>query len=78
MKYEIIGSDKYSEFWSLDGHSYVSVPKSLITQLLEAERDKIVYVLQTMEADCWSNRPKEDSVAIGLANAYTYIESLTP
>ena len=36
---EKIGEDKHSEHWSLDGHSYMQVPKWLIAQLYKKGRE---------------------------------------
>ena len=33
MKGKKIGEDKYTEHWSLDGHSYVEVPKWVVDQV---------------------------------------------
>ena len=35
MKGKKIGEDKYTEHWSLDGHSYVGVPKWVVKQVYE-------------------------------------------
>lgn len=35
-----IGEDKYSEHWSLDGHTYIQVPKWVITQAHQAGMDE--------------------------------------
>ena len=35
MKGKKIGEDKYTEHWSLDGHSYVGVPKWVVKQVRE-------------------------------------------
>ena len=41
MKGKKIGEDKYSEQWSLGGHSSVWVPKWVIEQVREEERQRI-------------------------------------
>ena len=55
MKGKKIGEDKYSEQWSLGGHSSVWVPKWVVEQVREDEQDRIVKELRK-EADNW----KED------------------
>lgn len=39
MKGKIIGSDEYTDAWSLDGHSFVEVPK-WVTKQVKAEGEK--------------------------------------
>ena len=45
MKGEKIGEDKYSEQWSLDGHSSVWVPKWVIKQVREEGRYRLVMTI---------------------------------
>ena len=42
MKGEKIGEDKCGEQWSLDEHSYVWVPKWVVEQVREVEREEVV------------------------------------
>ena len=42
IKGEKIGEDKYSEHWSLDGHSYVQVPKWVIKKIIKTTGEKIL------------------------------------
>ena len=45
MKGEKIGEDKYTEKWSLDGHSYVEVPKWVVEQVREEGRYRLVMTI---------------------------------
>ena len=45
MKGKKIGEDKYSEQWSLGGHSSVWVPKWVIEQVREEERYRLVMTI---------------------------------
>ena len=41
MKGEKIGEDKYNEHWSLDGHSYVEVPKWVVERVREECKEAV-------------------------------------
>ena len=45
MKGKKIGEDKYTEHWSLDGQSYVEVPKWVVEQVREEERYRLVMTI---------------------------------
>ena len=42
MKGEKIGEDKHTEHWSLDGHSYIEVPKWVVEQVRGDERERCI------------------------------------
>ena len=41
-----IGEDEYTEHWSLDGHTYIQVPKWVITQAHQAGIDKALEICE--------------------------------
>ena len=45
MKGKKIGEDKYTEHWSLDGHSSVEVPKWVVEQVREDGRYRLVMTI---------------------------------
>lgn len=57
MKGRKIGEDEYTEHWSLDGHSYIQVPKWVITQSHQAGRDE---ALGDMGERIWEESRKKE------------------
>ena len=53
-----IGEDEYTEHWSLDGHTYIQVPKWVITQAHQAGIDEAVEIIKGMKRN--QDAPKEN------------------
>ena len=73
MKGEKIGEDKYNERWSLDGHSYVEVPKWVVEQVREEVKEEVREGLKTMRPILWNDDPKRH---VGNITKYNTIDEV--